>query len=69
MSVVQGGCGFPFLSRAVYEYIACGKHTNVDVEEEDIPDMCLRFAIQKVGNLKVCISMGIIIVHSPVIGC
>ena len=48
MSVVQGGCGFPFLSRAVYEYIACGKYTNVDVEEEDIPDMCLRFAIQKV---------------------
>ena len=49
MSVVQGGCGFPFLSRAVYEYIVCGKYTNVDVEEEDIPDGCLTFAIKKVS--------------------
>lgn len=48
MSVVHGGCGFPFLSKAVYEYLSCGKYTSIDVHLEDIPDPTLRFAIQKV---------------------
>ena len=54
MSVVHGGCGFPFLSKAVYEYLSCGKYTSIDVHLEDIPDPTLRFAIQKVFSYIIC---------------
>jgi len=48
MSVVQGGCGLPCLAEPVYEYICSGKCTNLDVDNEEIPDPDLKFVIQKV---------------------
>lgn len=48
MSIIQGGCGFPFLSKPVYCYISCGKYTNINVDLDCIPDAVLKFAIEKV---------------------
>ena len=48
MSITQGGSGFPFLARPVYEYITTGKYTNITVEANDIPDVTLKFAFEKV---------------------
>ena len=48
MSILQGGSGFPFFSNAVYNYISCGKYTNIEVDLKDIPDETLKMAIGKV---------------------
>ena len=48
MSVVQGGCGLHCLAESVYKYICSGKCTNLDVDNEEIPDPDLKFVIQKV---------------------
>ena len=32
MSVVQGGCGFPFFSEAVFDYICHGDVTRIHVD-------------------------------------
>ena len=49
MSVVQGGCGFPFLSEAVFTYICCGDVTNIKVDPDDLADGILRTVIYKVN--------------------
>lgn len=59
MSVAHGGGGFPFLSKAVYSYISSGKYADIEVDFDDIPDITLKFAIQKVRK---CFIM-IIIMH------
>ncbi len=35
VSVVQGGCGFPFLSESMYDYPSTGKCTGIDVKLEE----------------------------------
>ena len=54
MSVTQGGGGFPFLAPPVYEYITTGKYTNIAVSTTDIPDMTLKFAVEKVQYIIMC---------------
>ena len=41
--VVVGSPSLP-----VYEYITTGKYTNITVEANDIPDVTLKFAFEKV---------------------
>ena len=53
MSLVQGGCGFPFLSDATFEYICYGDATNVKVDPNDLPDGTLRTVINKVQYMYV----------------
>ena len=53
MSIIQGGNGFPFLSKPVYSYISCGKYTNIEIMLEDIPDPALKFAVEKVASITV----------------
>ena len=48
MSIAQGGNGFPFLAKAVYDYIVTGKHTNVGIPVESVPEGLLKFAALKV---------------------
>jgi hypothetical protein len=48
MSVIQGGCGFPFLARPLFDYLVQGHYKGINVPVEDIPDGTLRFIIEKV---------------------
>ena len=48
MSVIQGGCGFPFLARPLFDYLVQGHYKGISVPVEDIPDGTLRFIVEKV---------------------
>ena len=48
MSVVQGGCGFPFFSEAVFDYICHGDVTIIHVDPNDLSDGVLRVVVCKV---------------------
>ena len=51
MSIVQGGCGLPCLSRPFFNYLVDGKYTGVSeyVQSKDLLDMPqLQFIIEKV---------------------
>lgn len=50
MSVIQGGCGFPFLARS-FDYVVQGHYKGINVPVEDIPDGTLRFIVEKVHQL------------------
>ena len=50
MSLSQGGSGFPYLSEAVYQYIATGVYTNIAARTDDIPGAILKFAVKKVRH-------------------
>ena len=50
MSIIQGGCGIPFLAHPVYEYILRGTCTNVQINVADIPVLSLRDTVQKVSK-------------------
>ncbi len=45
MSIVQGGCGIPFLAPAVYEYLVSGKCTRITLQNSDVPDHTLQFVL------------------------
>ena len=51
MSVVQGGCGFPFMAQPLYNYIVHGSIKGINVSVSDIPDGTLRFIVAKVSFL------------------
>ena len=50
MSIVQGGCGLPYLSRPYFDYILHGTYTGISdlVTPCDIPDYELRGIVEKV---------------------
>ena len=48
LSVLHGGKGLPIFSASVYQYIASGSHTSIDVPICEIPDHTLKFIVQKV---------------------
>lgn len=48
MSILQGGNGFPFLSKTIYKYIVSGVITDVPVEIDCIGDGTLKVCVQKV---------------------
>ncbi len=50
MSIVQGGCGLPYLSRAFFNYILQGTYTGISdlVTPREIPDFELRCIVEKV---------------------
>lgn len=50
MSIVQGGCGLPYLSRPFFNYIVSGTYTGISgiVPPSDIPDFHLRCIVEKV---------------------
>ena len=52
MSVVQGGCGFPFLAQPVFDYLVQGHYKGMNVPASDIPDVSLRFIMGKVSFLR-----------------
>ena len=48
LSIAQGGFGFPYLFKGVYEYL-CGKEsTSVTVSASVIPDCAARSCVEKV---------------------
>lgn len=51
MSVVQGGCGFPFLSEAVFQYICHGSADGIQMDPNDLADGVLRTVIYKVEKM------------------
>lgn len=53
LSIANGGVGFPFMYKGVYEYI-CGKDVNeVATSEEVIPELTVKETIRKVSGLYV----------------
>ena len=59
MSVMQGGCGIPYLSRPFLNYIVSGTLTGISdlATSSSIPDFELRSIVEKV-----CHSVGCLIV-------
>jgi hypothetical protein len=50
MSIAQGGNGFPFFDKSVYDYI-CGKSTNeIHVDMDSIPDSQVHLLLQKMKD-------------------
>ena len=45
MSVMQGGCGFPFMA---YNYLCTGDSTGISVPNDKVPSHTLCFALEKV---------------------
>ena len=63
MSIVQGGCGLPYLSKPFFNYLLYGTYTGIStmVAPSDIPDFQLRCIVEKVQcytgtviDLKIC---------------
>ena len=63
MSIVQGGCGLPYLSKPFFNYLLYGMYTGIStmVAPSDIPDFQLRCIVEKVQcytgmviDLKIC---------------
>lgn len=50
MSVMQGGCGVPYLSRPFFNYIVSGTLTGISdlVTPSSIPDFQMRCIVEKV---------------------
>ena len=51
MSVVQRGCGYPFLAEPLFKYLVDGCMKGINVAVSDIPDGTLRFIVGKVSLL------------------
>ncbi len=50
VSMTQGGCGIPYLSPPVYDYISSGKlPSSIEVDKKNLPNTTLEFILQKVG--------------------
>lgn len=48
VSIAQGGSGFPFLCKGVYQYL-CGKEvSHIDVASTAIPDYDIQAIVDKV---------------------
>ena len=56
MSVVQGGCGLPCLSRPFFNYLIEGEYTGISshVQVTDIREPQLKFIVEKVRG---CVSV------------
>ena len=39
MSIIQGGSGLPIFSQHLYSYLTSGKYINLDIKNEDVPDL------------------------------
>lgn len=50
MSVVQGGCGFPVLHPAAYNYLVKGEYLGQVIKDEDVPDPQIRQLLEKVSR-------------------
>ena len=61
MSITQKGCGFPFLAEPVFDYISTGKYTGIPVDVADVPNVPMKFVLEKV-NVSV-VSLAINILH------
>ena len=49
MSITQGGCGLPFLARAVFNYISgIGECIGAAINDDEIPDGLLKLVVRKV---------------------
>lgn len=59
MSIMQGGCGFPFLAEPVFDYISTGKYTGIQVDVADVPDVPLKFVLEKVNVNAVSLAIDI----------
>ncbi len=50
MSILQGGCGFPVLHPAAYNYLATGDYLGQIVKDDDVPDLHIRQLLQEVNQ-------------------
>lgn len=48
MSALQGGFGLPLLLPHLYDYLTMGKYTNLNVQNEDVPEPHVRILLQRV---------------------
>ena len=48
MSVLHGGCRFPFLAEPVYQYLVDGLMKGVKMDVTEIPNTTLQFIVKKV---------------------
>ena len=48
MSILQGGSGLPAFSRHLYSYLTNGKYVNLDIKNEDVPDLAVQALLHHV---------------------
>ena len=48
MSVIQGGPGCPYFLPAMYKYMITGDYLSSYVQDDEIPDACVRHMIAQV---------------------
>ena len=48
MSILQGGSGLPVFSRHLYSYLTNGKYVNLDIKNEDVPDLAVQALLHHV---------------------
>ena len=52
MSILQGGPGLPVFSRHLYSYLTSGKYINLDITNEDVPDLAVQTQLHYVIVIK-----------------
>jgi len=49
LSIMQGGCGLPFLAKPVFNYISgIGECVGIKIDDNEIPDGLLKLVVRKV---------------------
>ena len=48
LSIIQGGAGYPFMSRCMFDHIATESHNVKSIPASMVPDAMLRFVVEKV---------------------
>ncbi len=60
ISVVQGGCGYPFFHPKVYTYLCTGIWSPVAIPNASIPDPELRDLMSKVNFVYTCLHFTVV---------
>ena len=48
MSIIQEGPGFPLLLPGIYEYMVSGNIAEIDIPDQEIPDMSIKQLVSMV---------------------
>ena len=57
LSIIQGGAGYPFMSRCMFAHIATESHNVKSIPASMVPDAMLQFVVEKVCPCMVTISV------------
>ena len=48
MSIIQGCSGLPIFSLHLYSYLVTGKYVNLEINDDDVPDLAAQALLQQV---------------------